>query len=129
MADKLMHLTHMHTHRSVLDLDTFDDVATLEELRDYIPTLGTSIKTFAASKNQRYLDPFSMRLLNDRATFTQAESLFQSFRIEGAEFTLAAWVEVLPNADLSESIPLLRKPLQTDPSLTCWGWYICLTHA
>jgi hypothetical protein len=112
----------MHENRSVLDLDSFDGVTTLEQLRDYIPTLGTAIKTFAVSKNQRYLDPFSMRLLNDRTTFTSPMSLYTPFRIEGAEFTLAAWVEVLPNADLSKSIPLLRKPMQTDPSLTCWGW-------
>jgi len=34
-------------------------------------------------------------------------------------------VEVLPGVDPSSvlRIPILRKPLQTDTSLTCWGWF------
>jgi hypothetical protein len=42
-----------------------------------------------------------------------------------AEFTLTAWVDVLPTVDFAvvKRIPLLRKPMQTDPSLTCWGWF------
>ena len=75
---------HVRENRSVLDLDSFDGVTTLEQLRAYIPTLGTSIKTFAASKNQRYLDPFSMRLINDKTTFTSPTSLYTPFRVEGS---------------------------------------------
>ena len=38
---------------------------------------------------------------------------------------MTAWVEVLPGADLSglNRIPILRMPMQTDTSLTCWGWF------
>ncbi len=106
-------LTHMHTdmnmllwcvltcqmreNRSVLALDSFEGVTTLEQLRDYIPTLGTSLKTFVPSKNQRFLDPFSMRLLNDRTTFTSPTSLYTPFRVEGAGAYLHPLVPQLPN--------------------------------
>jgi len=111
--------------RTTLNLDAFDAIQTLGELRDFIPTVGMNIKTYAVSRNERYLDPFSMRLLNERTTFNGPLSLFTPFRIDGAEFTLVAWVEVLPGIDLSSvnRIPILRKPMQTDTSLTCWGWF------
>jgi len=40
-------------------------------------------------------------------------------------FSIAAWVEVLPSVDpaMMKRIPILRKPMQTDTSLTCWGWF------
>ena len=42
--------------------------------------------------------------------------------IPSAEFTFAAWVDML--GDPSEMrIPILRKPMRTDQSLTCWGWF------
>ena len=44
-----------------MNLDTFDSIKTLEELRSFIPELGESIKTFAASRNDRYRDPNSFR--------------------------------------------------------------------
>jgi len=66
-----------------------------------------------------------MRLLNEQTTFTGHISLFTPFNIEGAEFTLTAWVEMLPAVNLSivSRIPILRKPMQTDSSLTCCGWF------
>ena len=82
--------------RTTLDLDSFDTITTLGELRNFIPTLGMNVKTYAVSRNDRYLDPSSMRLLNERTTFTGPLSLFTPFRIDCAEFTLTAWVEVLP---------------------------------
>ena len=111
--------------RKTLNLDAFDAIQTLGELRDFIPTVGMNIKTYAVSRNKRYLDPFSMRLLSERTTFTGPLSLFTPFRIDGAEFTLVAWVEVLPGIDPSSvnRIPILRKPMQTDTALTCWGWF------
>ena len=50
-----------HVYRTSLNLDDFDTIKTLDQLRDFIPTIGANIKTFAASRNNRYLDPFSMR--------------------------------------------------------------------
>ena len=87
----------MLENRSVLDLDSFDGITTLEQLRDYIPTLGASLKTFAASKNQRYLDPFSMRLLNDRTTFTSPMNLYTPFKVESAGVYLRPLLPQLSN--------------------------------
>ena len=42
-----------------MNLDAFDSIQTLEDLRSFIPELGKSIKTFAASRNDRYRDPNS----------------------------------------------------------------------
>ena len=56
-----------HCHRSTLDLDTFDEISTLESLRAFIPELGSRIKTFAASSNNRYRDPNSFRLARTHA--------------------------------------------------------------
>ena len=39
------------------------------------------------------------------------------------EFSFAAWVEVLSDSSNVDRIPLLRKPMRTDTSLTCWGWF------
>ena len=47
--------------RSTMNLDAFDSIKTLEELRSFIPELGKSIKTFAVSRNDRYCDPNSFR--------------------------------------------------------------------
>ena len=39
-------------------------------------------------------------------------------------FSIAALVEVLSSVDPAmKRIPILRKPMQTDTSLTCWGWF------
>jgi hypothetical protein len=56
-----------YCHRASLDLDAFDEISTLEGLRDFIPELGSKIKTFAASSNNRYRDPNSFRLARARA--------------------------------------------------------------
>ena len=103
-----------NTIRTTMNLDAFDAIATLEELRDFIPTVGMNIKTFALSRNKLYVDPFSFRLLNERTTFTGPMSVFSSFRIDGAEFTLTAWVEVLPGVDVNsvDRVSILRKPMQ-----------------
>jgi len=45
--------------RTTLNLDDFDAITTLGELRDFIPTVGINIKTYSLSRNERYLDPFS----------------------------------------------------------------------
>jgi len=119
---KLQLRNNIHT---TLNLDDFDAITTPGELRDFIPTVGLNIKTYALSRNERYLDPFSMRLLNQRTTFAAPISLFTPFSIEGAEFALTVWVDVLPGVDPSSVIRILilRKPIQTDTSLTCWGWF------
>lgn len=55
---------------STLSLDAFDSITTLEELRSFIPELGTKIKTFAASRNDRYKDPNSFRWSNVQLQYT-----------------------------------------------------------
>jgi len=67
-------------------------------------------------------------------SFRNFRTLFQSLLFDTSldhlcvpcpEFTLTAWVEVLPSVDPAtvDRISILRKPMQTDTSLTCWGWF------
>ena len=39
------------------------------------------------------------------------------------EFSFTAWVEVVSDPSNVDRIPILRKPMRTDKSLTCWGWF------
>eukprot|EP00960_Hanusia_phi_P053816 762467-Hanusia_phi.AAC.3 len=109
----------VHHIEDKLDLGTFKDIKSLPALRNYVPDLGQRIKDFALASNNRFVDSFSKQLIGSMTSFINPLSIYEDINIDRPEFTLTAWIN--PTSPVEGAI--IRKPMPSDTSLSCWGWY------
>mmetsp|Transcript_924 Transcript_924/g.2032 ORF Transcript_924/g.2032 Transcript_924/m.2032 type:complete len:1682 (-) Transcript_924:65-5110(-) len=106
-----------------LNLEDWNEVRTLESLRDFIPELSANLKVFGVATSQRFPDPQSMELLDGKGQEFVAPVTIQSTDppVTVPAWTLMAWVKSLPTLLPRRSI--VRKLVAANPTLSCWGWF------
>jgi len=107
---------------NALNLQSFDEIARLEDFRGGLQEFSANIKQFSASGSQRFPDEDAVIVVGSQTSFSKAKVLTsRDLKVAALEFTMTAWVRAEDESLYAR--PLLRKPLRTNPDVSCWGWF------
>jgi hypothetical protein len=135
--------------RQSLDLESFRSIRRLEDIRDFLPVsvpprcvlllryeqhtesrlnvqgLSKSLKEFSAASSARYSNEGAVQIVGAETTFPVPLPLASlSLPVSRSSFTILAWVRIDAEALRGgRKIPLLRKPLSSNPDVSCWGFF------
>lgn len=130
-TEKLSVRTLLTGHLFNLD---FYRIRTLDDLRDYLPVLSEKARKFSVSaptESRAVVDEtlkVGSVLQGQRELFSGPLRLYTFQPRVTSPFTLSAWVEhplasLLNTQPSSDYFPILRQPMSSGRSLSCWGWF------
>ena len=120
----------MKTYHSMLGLQGVDEVQTTSELRAFLAMLLERSRSMQVLSNDYFTEGGigEIRITNGISAYSRVETLEGDRvrpHVDGASFTLTAWVESRPPS--FEGAYVVRRPLgagQRSHPLSCWGWWV-----
>lgn len=115
-----------HTYTETLGLGHLPGIRTSSSLKDYMRDLGRRAQSILPSSEIFFKeDEGEMRVVSGLSNYEAIEYItIKELRpkVDGRAFTLTAWKETQQRASVGTYV--VRKPLEADNALSCWGWHI-----